>query len=214
MTTTKDDSHQAFDQKGGLAFFGRMCASISHEIKNCLAVINEQNGLHEDLLMLQKQGRELPPERIERINKTIGAQVQRMDSIIKRLNRFAHSPDNVEEQIDLGEMCAYVAELCKRFAANRGAVLVCDAHGSVATKGQSFLVTHLLVECLQGVFSVVSSGETIVLQTAQGDQGPVIAIKPGLEHTSETVRSLAAAVGAVVDIESGKGQTRIRFQKV
>lgn len=212
MTTTKDDSHQAFDQKGGLAFFGRMCASISHEIKNCLAVINEQNGLHEDLLMLQKQGRELPPERIERINKTIGAQVQRMDSIIKRLNRFAHSPDKVEEQIDLGEMCAYVVELCKRFAANRGVVLACDAHDSVVTTAQPFLVTHLLVECLQRVFAAVSSGETIVLQTARTDQGPVIAIKPGLEHTSQTVQSLAAAVGAVV--ETGADQTRVRFQDV
>jgi len=212
--TTKDDPQQAFGQKAGLAFFGRMCASISHEIKNCLAVINEQNGLHGDLLMLQKQGREFSPERIERINKTISDQVQRMDSIIKRLNRFAHSPENVVESIELGEMCAYVAELCKRFAANRGVVLACDAHGSVATKAQPFLVTHLLVECLQVVLATVSSGETVVLQTARTEHGPEIAIKPGLEHTPETVQSLATAVGAVVETESGAVQTRVRFQEV
>jgi C4-dicarboxylate-specific signal transduction histidine kinase len=212
--TTSDALQQTCGQKEGLAFFGRMCASISHEIKNCLAVINEQNGLHEDLLMLQKQGREPDPERIERINRTIGEQVQRMDGIIKRLNRFAHSPDNVEERIDLGEMCAYVAELCERFAANRGVVVSCDAHGSVATKAQPFLVTHLLVECLQGVFAAVSSGATIALQIARTDQGPVIAIKPGLKHTPETVRSLAAAVGAVIETGHGEGQTRVRFQDV
>ena len=46
------ESAQSVDD---LAFFGKMCASISHEIKNCLAVISEQNGLHQDLLMLQAQ---------------------------------------------------------------------------------------------------------------------------------------------------------------
>jgi hypothetical protein len=32
----------------GLQFFGKMTASISHEIKNVLAIINENAGLLED----------------------------------------------------------------------------------------------------------------------------------------------------------------------
>ena len=32
----------------GLQFFGKMSASISHEIKNVLAIINENTGLIED----------------------------------------------------------------------------------------------------------------------------------------------------------------------
>ena len=213
--TTQDIPRHEYDQKDGLAFFGRMCASISHEIKNCLAVINEQNGLHEDLLMLQKQGRELSAERVERINRTIGEQVQRMDTIVKRLNRFAHSPDNVEERIDLGDLCAYVVELCKRFATNRGVVLTCEAEPSVATRAQPFLVTQLLVECLEGVFADVASGQAIILQVVENDQGPVVAIRPGLEHTPEPVRSLATAVGAVVQKSDGDMvATELRFRGV
>ncbi|WP_462324963.1 hypothetical protein [Desulfoplanes sp.] len=213
--TTQDIPRHECDQKDGLAFFGRMCASISHEIKNCLAVINEQNGLHEDLLMLQKQGRELSPDRVERINRTIGEQVQRMDTIVKRLNRFAHSPDNVAERIDLGELCAYVVDLCKRFATNRGIVLTCEADGPVATMAQPFLVTQLLVECLEGIFAVVATGQTLVLHVGGSDQGPVVAITPGLEHTPKTVRSLAAAVGAVVQNSDGdNAMTEVCFRGV
>ena len=36
----------------GLQFFGKMTASISHEIKNVLAIINENAGLLEDLALL------------------------------------------------------------------------------------------------------------------------------------------------------------------
>ncbi|GAU08404.1 HAMP domain-containing histidine kinase [Desulfoplanes formicivorans] len=214
--TTSEVANHACHQKDELAFFGRMCASISHEIKNCLAVINEQNGLHEDLLMLQQQGRELPVERVLRINQTIGEQVQRMDCIVKRLNRFAHSPDHVEERIDLGELCAYVLELCRRFATNRGVVMTCEADAPVVIKAQPFLVMHLLVTCLEHLLSVVASGETIALQVVQDDQGPIIAIRPGLEHTPVAIQSLAVAVGAVVEREDGgdKAATRLRFRSV
>ena len=214
--TTSEVANHGCHQKDELAFFGRMCASISHEIKNCLAVINEQNGLHEDLLMLQQQGRELSLERVRRINQTIGEQVQRMDGIVKRLNRFAHSPDQVEERLELGELGAYIVALCSRFATNRGVVMTCQATTPVMIKAQPFQVMHLLVACLEHLLPEVASGQTIVLQVLQDDQGPIIAIKPGLEHTPCAVQSLAAAVGAEVEKEdSGDGAaTRLRFRNV
>ena len=50
---------------GELRFFGTMTASISHEINNVLAMVNELSGLFADSLMLaQKKGRPLDPERL------------------------------------------------------------------------------------------------------------------------------------------------------
>ena len=40
----------------GLQFFGRMSASISHEIKNVLAIINENAGLLEDFSLMADRG--------------------------------------------------------------------------------------------------------------------------------------------------------------
>ena len=50
--------------RAGLSFFGAMTASISHEIKNRMAVINEQAGLLEDLVLMSKKGKALEAERL------------------------------------------------------------------------------------------------------------------------------------------------------
>ena len=45
-------------EEAGLRFFGMMTASVSHEIKNVLAIINENAGLMSDLTqMMMKSGR-------------------------------------------------------------------------------------------------------------------------------------------------------------
>ena len=45
--------------ESGLQFFGKMTASISHEIKNVLAIINENAGLLEDLALMADRGAEI-----------------------------------------------------------------------------------------------------------------------------------------------------------
>jgi len=44
---SKDDS---------LRFFGKIVASISHEIKNVMAIINEKAGLIKDLTLMAEKG--------------------------------------------------------------------------------------------------------------------------------------------------------------
>ena len=51
----------------GLAYVGAMSASISHELKNVLAVIHENAGLLEDLSLRADQGVPLEPERLKTI---------------------------------------------------------------------------------------------------------------------------------------------------
>ena len=68
----------------GLQFSGSMTASISHELKNVLAIVNENGGLLGDLAMLVAKGRPLDPERLKTISGNIHRQVQRADVIIKR----------------------------------------------------------------------------------------------------------------------------------
>ena len=48
----------------GVRFFGEMSASISHEIKNVLAIINENAGLLQDMVMMIEKGSPLSPERL------------------------------------------------------------------------------------------------------------------------------------------------------
>jgi len=38
-----------------IAFFGRITAGVTHELKNVLAIVNESSGLMQDLLALSKE---------------------------------------------------------------------------------------------------------------------------------------------------------------
>ena len=51
----------------GLQFFGRISASISHELKNVLAIINENAGLLEDLTSMADRGKPIDSARLKAI---------------------------------------------------------------------------------------------------------------------------------------------------
>ena len=51
--------------KGGFQFFGKISASISHDIKNVLAVLNENAGLLEDLVLMAEKGASFNHERVK-----------------------------------------------------------------------------------------------------------------------------------------------------
>lgn len=50
----------------GIQFFGKMSASISHEIKNVLAVINENAGLLEDICFMADRGKPIDTPRLKK----------------------------------------------------------------------------------------------------------------------------------------------------
>lgn len=119
----------------GLRFFGKISASISHEIKNTLAIINENAGLLEDLTLLAEKGTPMKPDRLKKLAASLMAQVARADTIIKNMNRFAHSVDVWVRQIDLLEILSLMSALCSRFAAQHGVTL------NPALVGEPVLIT-------------------------------------------------------------------------
>ena len=102
-----------------IGFMGKVAASLSHEIKNTLAIINESAGLMGDLL--RKDAPEDWPSysRFNDLLASIEEQVQRSADIVKRLNQFAHSMDKSLADLDLNETVRKTVILAKRFATLR-----------------------------------------------------------------------------------------------
>jgi signal transduction histidine kinase len=88
----------------GLKFFGKVNASISHELKNILAIISETSGFLNDLTDLAKQGKELKLSLLESCNDSIAEEIQRGFTTIKQMNQFAHIVDIPIREIDLLEI--------------------------------------------------------------------------------------------------------------
>ncbi|NNG12481.1 MAG: hypothetical protein HKM88_04445 [Halobacteria archaeon] len=128
-----------------LRYFGKVTASISHELKNVLAILNEHAGLLQDLTAMAEQGQPLDVARIQRLSATMLTQIGRGDMIVKRMNRFAHSADHDFETVVLDELVTMVVALFGRIAATRGvAVEVKDDASGVSITTHPFVLETLL----------------------------------------------------------------------
>ena len=103
----------------GLQFFGKMTASVSHEIKNVLAIVNENAGLLGDLALMAERGAAIEPQRLNDMSRTVMKQVRRADAIAKNMNRLAHSVDESTRTIDLNDTLETLVALSHRFASLR-----------------------------------------------------------------------------------------------
>jgi signal transduction histidine kinase len=149
--------------EAGLQYFGKMSASISHELKNSLAIINEQAGLLEDFSLLAEKGRPIDPERMKSLAGKIIQQVRRADGIIKNMNRFAHSVDVPIKSVELSEFLEFVVVLSSRLASLRGVTLEPVApQSTVEITTNPFILENLLWLCLD--FAMNRTGEQKVLK--------------------------------------------------
>lgn len=164
---------------GGFRFFGRMSASMTHEIKNVLAIINERAGLLNDLTMMAEKGLPLDGQRLSAISVKIMEQVRRADGIMKNMNVFAHSVDEPTRTVNLDEVIAMVVTLSARFAVNRGITLgqSPSAHPLSITTSP-FLLANLIWLCLDRAMDMVGADKTITI----AGQGVENGVRIRFEH--------------------------------
>jgi hypothetical protein len=87
-----------------MMFFGKVNASISHELKNILATISEAAGLLSDLTELATKGHNFELEMMKTCSQDIVEEIQRGFAAIKRMNTFSHSMDDPLKRVNLSEI--------------------------------------------------------------------------------------------------------------
>lgn len=186
----------------GLAYFGKMMALISHEIKNSLAIINENAGLMEDLSLMAKKGYSLDPERTGTIAGRVVRQVQRADTTVKRMNRLAHSVDNPVTGIDVAETLAFTLELGEKTFSTLGLrVEVAPLDRPVIINTNEFLFMNLIWEILGYAVQGGGRAENITIAIRRNDNGVDLVFSP--HHAVEGAkvpwdRALEEALGAEI----------------
>jgi len=206
--------------KTGLQFFGRMSASVTHEIKNALAIINENAGLLEDIVFMAEKGPDVSPERLQRLALTIGAQVGRADAVVKMMNHFSHSVDRFVEPVDLTQVATDVCDLFERLLQMRGVTLAIIAPPApVVVTASRFYLQNLLWRCLDWATGARSEERTISLAPEKTDKGVRVRLT-GLDDLDKGAcglfpslqeDALLAALGARLDFSVADGEIIISF---
>lgn len=206
----------------GLQFFGRISASISHELKNVLAIVNENAGLLEDLSVMADRGRPLDPARLKMMAATVQKHVGRGDEILKNMNRFAHSSDDAVADVDLNQTIELVGALTARFAAMRGVRVDLHLPASSPTIATAhFFLMNLLCLCLD--FAMSASGDEkrvdlVVEETANSAQirfRQLAGLTEALLETypSDREKSLLTVLAADLTTAPGAGEIVLRLPK-
>jgi hypothetical protein len=162
----------------GLRFFGKVTASVTHDVKNSLATINENAGLLTDYAAMAARGKPLDPERINALAVRIMGQVKRADGLLKNMNRFAHSVDDSLKKVDLNEILQLLAALSVRFAAMCGTTLaVRPSSDPVEIETSPFGLLNALFLCLEFAMAA-GRGHSIDLRPEKTATGACVHFGP------------------------------------
>ncbi len=160
----------------GLKFVGKICASISHEFKNVLAVMTENAGLVEDLcLMTDNKGIPLDTKRIITLARRILYQIERADSIADTVNKFAHSMDEVKQRIDLRDSLALVVCLSERIISVRGITLSVETGVKpVKITTNQFVLQNMVWLCLDFAMNSAGEAKTVSVVVEEQENGALL----------------------------------------
>lgn len=159
----------------GILFFGKILASATHEMKNNLAIINENAGLLGDLSMMAEQGQPMPHERTNDLSRKIGAQVQRTDIVLKRMNQFSHSVDLSEQTVDLEKTAAFVVNLGARLIEMQGAkIRITPPPSPILVSTHLFYLETIIWRSIEGLCPAKKENNQVLISFEIENQSPLI----------------------------------------
>lgn len=159
-----------------------------------------------------------------RIKKTAAGkvirQVQRGDEIIKRLNKYAHSADELDCDVDVNDVIVLVSGLSGRIAVMRGINLEADQKSDpvIISTNPVFLET-LIWLFLDFAMDAAGEGKTVSVAAGKKHEKAFIRFSgleglAGMEMKSflgESEKSLLSVLNASCAIDAASGEILISF---
>jgi signal transduction histidine kinase len=202
-----------------LAFFGAVTASISHELNNAIAIIEQTAGLLEDLIAAGDSDEDVPKSQLQKIVDRIGNQTKRGATIVRRLNAFAHSVDDAVTELELHELIRDVMALANRMAERRRTELVArpdPSNGRVVISANRFRVQEALYLSIQKSVSGLPDGSRIEIDTKADGATAWISVESELSDSSPELdlsylETLMDQLGGELESQVGNDQLAIRL---
>lgn len=160
-------------------FMGRITAGMTHEIRNVLAVMRESAGLMEDIMSLPESGSFPHKERFSKALGVIQQQVERAVELVGRLNRFAHSMDELRATVDLGELLEQISALLARKARNSRVQLKAKVQGEgIRVSTDPFALSMLICCCIEHCLEGLGQEGVLELTALREAGGTLLKIGP------------------------------------
>jgi len=201
-------------RKEGLAFFGKIMAGQSHEVTNVLNIINELVGLQGDVLHGVEQGRPVDVDKLKQIIERVQKQVKRGETIVRHMNRFAHSVDCPVTVFDLKESLERIVSLARRSATLAKTVLDTEfPDESIPLETSPFGLKQAVFGCIEIALAASAGERRISVGYRVLDQGAEIVVasadpvlpQPNAGERESLIRLLMRQLGGDLTASPGAG---------
>lgn len=162
----------------GAAFFGAITASVSHELNNVIAIVDQTGGLLQDMIAARERGTAIDADRLARAAESVRQQAARGLGIIRRLNRFAHSADEPSCAFDASEVIENLAGLCQRFAElKRVRLEFRPAPDAGKVVGSPFLLQAAVFQALRLALAAAQRDDTATVSIVPRDGDTIVRVE-------------------------------------
>ncbi|GEM_PF-167492 len=152
-----------------LAFLGKVNASISHELKNIMAIISETAGLLEDLSDMAADGPPVAPDMLANCTRSIVEEIQRGFATIRQMNRLAHSVDTPVATVDLLELIDLVVHLAGYLSRSGKVRVTAVGKASPVVRTSPFLLQAIIYQVLGYTFENFGAGADLTISILPRD---------------------------------------------
>lgn len=198
-----------------LEAFAGVSAIITHEIRNNMAVINENSGLLDDLALMAGDQGSVPNKKVRHIATSINGQIVKANNLMKNFNMFAHSNDTASATIDVQETLNTMISLTRRKANQNKISVVAEGEEGIHLSTHPLVFEALLYLCLTDMYATSVQGCSLEVTASREGDFVTLQLKTGkgvVEFTSATekkVKLLLKAIQANIRISNDK--VAIRF---
>lgn len=170
------------EQAGYADLFGQVTRNATHEIKNELAVINEQSHLISEMLEMAAKGREPDPDRLHQLIGRVIERVSRADQAVRRLNAFAHSAEETGPLCDAVKCATLMCGIFARQAALHDVTLELNTPESLSVGLATLSCERLVWRSLATVVEAAARGSVMRLSLEGTGNGAVLRLDAQTER--------------------------------
>jgi signal transduction histidine kinase len=204
-----NEEEQRRRHQESLAFFGKMGADVSHDMRNVLSIIGEYAGMLDDLLVIAKKPRHLDLQKLKDLSAKMTRQVQKGTQVMERLSNFAHAADEQKKSFDLALLAANIVALSQRQAKLAGckleAVLPEEA---MPVRTNAFAVQHAIFTAIRAIEESLQKGELVTVRLlAKGASAVVSVSGPAASGGSEQFQERVSRLSEIMNEVNGSAET-------
>jgi signal transduction histidine kinase len=187
-----------------LAFFGQVNASISHELKNIMAIISETAGLLGDLSEMARGQAAVDPDMLTSSTESIVEEIQRGFTTIRQMNRFAHSVDTPIASVDLMEILDLVRNLSGYLAFAGKTNLHAGEGAAPMARTCPFLLQTIIYQAVVQAFQNTGPGAELDISVQSQNESTWRILFEGFRlkefevFPDDRIRRMAASIGVSI----------------